>query len=215
MRNGSRGKRRPDTVSPRDDTYHPHLAPREVGDDIFAPTPNTTGGSCYGGTPPTDGPNPGCCNTCDEVREAYVRRGWSFVNPDAVEQVRSCVSSHCSSSSARVSLDVGVNHLKIDLRSASRRDGATRSRSRRPRGATLRARFASTRSLAICASRLPAGLMGLPFLLLREGKELTSSPACATHTATSRPAVPSNRTKNTRKSSSRTCKATRVTISAT
>ncbi|GAA5982498.1 hypothetical protein JCM10908_006673 [Rhodotorula pacifica] len=46
-------------------------------------------GSCYGGTPPTDGPNPGCCNTCDEVREAYVRRGWSFVNPDAVEQ---CVS---------------------------------------------------------------------------------------------------------------------------
>ncbi|BGP58406.1 hypothetical protein JCM8202_001909 [Rhodotorula sphaerocarpa] len=46
-------------------------------------------GSCYGGSPPTDGPNPGCCNTCEEVREAYVRRGWSFVNPDAVEQ---CVS---------------------------------------------------------------------------------------------------------------------------
>ncbi|GEM11224.1 cell cycle checkpoint protein rad17 [Rhodotorula toruloides] len=46
-------------------------------------------GTCYGGTPPTDGPNPGCCNTCDEVRESYVRRGWSFVNPDSVEQ---CVS---------------------------------------------------------------------------------------------------------------------------
>ncbi|GAA5870619.1 hypothetical protein JCM1840_004818 [Sporobolomyces johnsonii] len=46
-------------------------------------------GTCYGGTPPTDGANPGCCNTCDEVREAYVRRGWSFVNPDSVEQ---CVS---------------------------------------------------------------------------------------------------------------------------
>ncbi|GAA5895627.1 hypothetical protein JCM8208_005284 [Rhodotorula glutinis] len=46
-------------------------------------------GTCYGGTPPTEGPNPGCCNSCDDVREAYVRRGWSFVNPDSVEQ---CVS---------------------------------------------------------------------------------------------------------------------------
>ncbi|KAK4046515.1 ER-derived vesicles protein erv46 [Microbotryomycetes sp. JL221] len=46
-------------------------------------------GSCYGGTPPTEGPNPGCCNSCEDVREAYVRRGWSFVNPDAIEQ---CVS---------------------------------------------------------------------------------------------------------------------------
>lgn len=54
-----------------------------------APWPlDAPGGSCYGGTPPTEGPNPGCCNTCDDVREAYVRRGWSFVNPDAVEQVR-------------------------------------------------------------------------------------------------------------------------------
>jgi len=45
------------------------------------------GGTCYGGTPPTDGPNPGCCNSCDDVRESYVRRGWSFVNPDSIEQV--------------------------------------------------------------------------------------------------------------------------------
>ncbi|GAA5938031.1 retrograde cargo receptor ERV46 [Sporobolomyces koalae] len=46
-------------------------------------------GTCYGGTPPTEGPNPGCCNSCDDVRESYVRRGWSFVNPDSIEQ---CVS---------------------------------------------------------------------------------------------------------------------------
>ncbi|GAA5868039.1 hypothetical protein JCM8547_000786 [Rhodosporidiobolus lusitaniae] len=46
-------------------------------------------GTCYGGTPPPDGPNPGCCNSCDDVRESYVRRGWSFVNPDSIEQ---CVS---------------------------------------------------------------------------------------------------------------------------
>lgn len=41
-------------------------------------------GSCYGGTPPEGG----CCNTCDQVREAYVQRGWSFGNPDSIEQVR-------------------------------------------------------------------------------------------------------------------------------
>lgn len=42
-------------------------------------------GSCYGGEPPQNG----CCNTCDDVREAYVRRGWSFSDPDHIDQ---CVS---------------------------------------------------------------------------------------------------------------------------
>jgi len=40
-------------------------------------------GSCYGGQPPEGG----CCNTCDEVRESYLQRGWSFGNPDAIDQV--------------------------------------------------------------------------------------------------------------------------------
>lgn len=40
-------------------------------------------GSCYGGVEPEGG----CCNTCEEVRQSYVNRGWSFTNPDAVEQV--------------------------------------------------------------------------------------------------------------------------------
>jgi len=39
-------------------------------------------GSCYGGKPPEGG----CCNTCDQVREAYVNNGWSFSNPDGIEQ---------------------------------------------------------------------------------------------------------------------------------
>ncbi|KAF9515309.1 hypothetical protein BS47DRAFT_1372023 [Hydnum rufescens UP504] len=44
-------------------------------------------GSCYGGIePPT-----GCCNTCEEVRQSYLNRGWSFGNPDAIEQ---CVGEH-------------------------------------------------------------------------------------------------------------------------
>ncbi|TCD70879.1 hypothetical protein EIP91_001187 [Steccherinum ochraceum] len=39
-------------------------------------------GSCYGGLEPSSG----CCNTCEEVRQAYVNRGWSFSTPDSVEQ---------------------------------------------------------------------------------------------------------------------------------
>jgi len=42
-------------------------------------------GSCYGGHEPPSG----CCNTCEEVRKAYVDRGWSFGNPDSIDQ---CVS---------------------------------------------------------------------------------------------------------------------------
>jgi hypothetical protein len=42
-------------------------------------------GSCYGGQEPESG----CCNTCDEVRQAYVNKGWSFSNPDGIEQVSS------------------------------------------------------------------------------------------------------------------------------
>ena len=40
-------------------------------------------GSCYGGVEPASG----CCNTCEEVRQAYVNRGWSFNRPDSIEQV--------------------------------------------------------------------------------------------------------------------------------
>jgi len=41
-------------------------------------------GSCYGGLEPENG----CCNSCEDVRMAYVNRGWSFTNPDAVEQCK-------------------------------------------------------------------------------------------------------------------------------
>ena len=40
-------------------------------------------GSCYGGLPPESG----CCQTCEEVRQAYLNRGWSFSNPDTIDQV--------------------------------------------------------------------------------------------------------------------------------
>eukprot|EP01089_Gocevia_fonbrunei_P020308 TRINITY_DN7540_c0_g1_i1.p1 TRINITY_DN7540_c0_g1~~TRINITY_DN7540_c0_g1_i1.p1 ORF type:complete len:393 (+),score=84.11 TRINITY_DN7540_c0_g1_i1:84-1262(+) len=39
-------------------------------------------GSCYGAEK-----EPGdCCNTCEEVREAYRRKGWAFAHPDGIEQ---------------------------------------------------------------------------------------------------------------------------------
>ena len=47
-------------------------------------------GSCYGGVPPASG----CCNTCEEVRQAYIRKGWSFSNPDGIAQVSCRLSSH-------------------------------------------------------------------------------------------------------------------------
>ncbi|KAJ3747117.1 Sec1 family-domain-containing protein [Lentinula detonsa] len=41
-------------------------------------------GSCYGGLAPAGG----CCNTCEEVRTAYINKGWSFSNPDTIEQCK-------------------------------------------------------------------------------------------------------------------------------
>ncbi len=39
-------------------------------------------GSCYGAeTPAKD-----CCNTCDDVREAYRLKGWAFSDPHSISQ---------------------------------------------------------------------------------------------------------------------------------
>ncbi|XP_071741615.1 uncharacterized protein [Rutidosis leptorrhynchoides] len=41
-------------------------------------------GSCYG----AETNEAECCNTCDEVREAYRRRGWGLMNPDLIDQCK-------------------------------------------------------------------------------------------------------------------------------
>ncbi|KAK9073947.1 hypothetical protein SSX86_006545 [Deinandra increscens subsp. villosa] len=41
-------------------------------------------GSCYGAELSADD----CCNSCDEVREAYRRRGWGLMNPDLIDQCK-------------------------------------------------------------------------------------------------------------------------------
>src|SRR5436305_13205517 len=43
-------------------------------------------GGCYGAPPPPNAQKPGCCNTCDEVREAYASASWAFGRGDGVEQ---------------------------------------------------------------------------------------------------------------------------------
>lgn len=43
-------------------------------------------GGCYGATPPDTATKPGCCNTCDEVREAYAQKSWAFGRGEGVEQ---------------------------------------------------------------------------------------------------------------------------------
>ncbi|ORX84778.1 endoplasmic reticulum-golgi intermediate compartment protein 3-like protein [Basidiobolus meristosporus CBS 931.73] len=39
-------------------------------------------GSCYGAEETPEQ----CCNTCESVREAYLRKSWSFDNPDGIDQ---------------------------------------------------------------------------------------------------------------------------------
>ncbi|CAO3645856.1 unnamed protein product [Mucor hiemalis] len=40
-------------------------------------------GSCYGAKSLRDD---GCCNSCQEVREAYVKAGWGMINPNEIDQ---------------------------------------------------------------------------------------------------------------------------------
>ena len=43
-------------------------------------------GPCYGAQAPATAERPGCCNTCDEVREAYASQSWAFGRGEGVEQ---------------------------------------------------------------------------------------------------------------------------------
>ena len=43
-------------------------------------------GGCYGASSPANAQKAGCCNTCDEVREAYAQASWAFGRGEGVEQ---------------------------------------------------------------------------------------------------------------------------------
>ncbi|KAF2459995.1 endoplasmic reticulum vesicle transporter-domain-containing protein [Lineolata rhizophorae] len=43
-------------------------------------------GECYGAPSPPNAQKAGCCNTCEEVRDAYAQLSWSFGRGEGVEQ---------------------------------------------------------------------------------------------------------------------------------
>jgi hypothetical protein len=48
-------------------------------------------GSCYG----AEDDQRRCCNSCEEVREQYRKRGWAFVAADSMEQASRAAFSAC------------------------------------------------------------------------------------------------------------------------
>ncbi len=61
------------------------ISHRHSDDQATHLDPNYCGG-CYGATPPPNAIKAGCCNTCDEVREAYASVSWAFGRGENVEQ---------------------------------------------------------------------------------------------------------------------------------
>ncbi|RMZ90653.1 hypothetical protein DV736_g2103, partial [Chaetothyriales sp. CBS 134916] len=63
------------------------VAPLQLHPDDAAPAfgPEYCG-SCYSALAPPNAKKPGCCNTCDEVRQAYADKGWAFGRGEGVEQ---------------------------------------------------------------------------------------------------------------------------------
>ncbi|KAM6553362.1 hypothetical protein CsatB_014124 [Cannabis sativa] len=46
-------------------------------------------GSCYGAKATSNNVNDeNCCNTCEQVREAYRKKGWALSNPDMIDQCK-------------------------------------------------------------------------------------------------------------------------------
>jgi hypothetical protein len=54
----------------------------DAANDATRVAPRKLCGSCYGSEQTPEQ----CCNTCDEVREAYRLKGWAFSDPDGIEQ---------------------------------------------------------------------------------------------------------------------------------
>jgi endoplasmic reticulum-Golgi intermediate compartment protein 3 len=72
-------------------------------------------GGCYGANPPPNAQKAGCCNTCDEVREAYASVSWAFGRGENVEQ---CEREHYAerldsqrNEGCRIEGDIRVNKV--------------------------------------------------------------------------------------------------------
>ena len=62
-------------------------------DDVAAHLDPAYCGGCYGAPAPPTAQKAGCCNTCEEVREAYASVSWAFGRGENVEQ---CEREHYS-----------------------------------------------------------------------------------------------------------------------
>ena len=63
----------------------PELTINRQAEDAAHLDPNYCG-ECYGAPAPESAMKKGCCNTCDEVRDAYASISWSFGRGEGVEQ---------------------------------------------------------------------------------------------------------------------------------
>ncbi|XP_076208197.1 endoplasmic reticulum-Golgi intermediate compartment protein 3-like isoform X1 [Aptenodytes patagonicus] len=63
-----------------------HKLGKEEGEEVF--DPNSWDADCCEGCYGAESEDIRCCNTCDDVREAYRRRGWAFKKPDTIEQCK-------------------------------------------------------------------------------------------------------------------------------
>ncbi|KAK7915578.1 hypothetical protein WMY93_011339 [Mugilogobius chulae] len=73
-------------LKPVTDEAEKHELGKADNGEVFDPSsldPNRCE-SCYG----AETEDLKCCNTCDDVREAYRRRGWAFKNADTIEQCK-------------------------------------------------------------------------------------------------------------------------------
>ncbi|XP_076960217.1 uncharacterized protein LOC143636525 [Bidens hawaiensis] len=63
-----------------------HIGTTTIGNPIHkhAAQNQTYCGSCYG----AEFSSAECCNSCNEVREAYRRRGWGLTDPDLIDQCK-------------------------------------------------------------------------------------------------------------------------------
>jgi endoplasmic reticulum-Golgi intermediate compartment protein 3 len=68
----------PHPVGPRNETLPDHLHPDK------AEVPSNYCGSCYGAAEQENQ----CCNTCEDVRQAYQKKGWIMPDYDTVEQCK-------------------------------------------------------------------------------------------------------------------------------
>ena len=66
---------------------------RHAEEDAASHLDPTYCGNCYGAPSPPAAKKSGCCNTCEEVREAYATVSWAFGRGDGVEQ---CEREHYS-----------------------------------------------------------------------------------------------------------------------